>query len=70
MPLVFEYEENIIIIYFTVKNLILLFAEVLCTEPYNIREIAIIELRQKWVKKKIYFFIVIDVWLIFAVTYS
>lgn len=47
MPLVFEYEENIIIIYFTVKNLILLFAEVLCTEPYNIREIAIIELRQK-----------------------
>lgn len=70
MPLVFEYEENIIIIYITVKNLILLFAEVLCTKPYNIREIAIIELRQKWVKKKIYFFIVIDVWIIFAVTYS
>lgn len=47
MLLVFEYEKHNIIIYFTVKNLILLFAEVLCTDPYNIGEIAIIELRQK-----------------------
>lgn len=46
MPLVFEHEKNNIIIYFTVKKLFLLFAEVLCTDPY-ISEIAIIELRQK-----------------------
>lgn len=55
MPLVFQYEKDNIIIYFAVKNFILLFAEVLCTDPYNISEIAIIELRQKRVKKKFYF---------------
>lgn len=46
--LAFEHEKNNIMIYFTVKNLMLLFAEVLCIDPYiSISERAIIELIQK-----------------------
>lgn len=55
MPLIFEYEKKNIIIYFTVKKLILLLKKICAQICILLVELLVIDLRQKQVKKRFYF---------------